>query len=220
MDVPRYADSRASHHFYFTPAAVEGSPGDWSEITKGDNEGYLFRVKAGEILKATQLHFLPPETRFTGLALAVDEEMTFPKRIRLGSFRGVAWLEMDAAESIKAIGGPAPVDHTVDPLVSSPVRGVMLNLFPYPLVQNAVCPKVYELKFQRSTLGSKSRSPGLARRLYRTIPDRALRREARWRFCDLNPYWRTHHDGTPPHCQDTHRSACSWRSGPTPGLSW
>jgi hypothetical protein len=156
MDVPRYTDSRASRRFYFTPAAMEGRSGDWSEITKGDTEGFLFRIEAGEILKATQLHFLPPETRFTGLALSVDDKISFPQRIRLGSFRGVAWLDLDAAESIKAIGGPAPVDHPVDPLVSRPVRGVMLNLFPYPLVQNAVCPKVYELKFQGSTLGPKS----------------------------------------------------------------
>jgi hypothetical protein len=48
------------------------------------------------------------------------------------------------------IEGPAPVDHPVDPLVSKAVRGVMLNMFPYPLIQNAVCSKVYELQFQRS----------------------------------------------------------------------
>ncbi len=153
MDVPRYNDSRASRHFYFTPAAVEGAPGDWTEIAKGDNEGFLFRVVPGEILKATPLHFLPPETSFTGLALADEEVGAFPQRIRLGSFRGVAWLEMDAAESVKAIAGPALADHPVDPLVSSPVRGAMVNLFPYPLVQNAVCPKVFQLKFQRSPFG-------------------------------------------------------------------
>ncbi len=153
MDVPRYADSRASSLFYFTPAAVEGAAGDWSEIAKGDNEGFLFSVVAGEILKATQLHFLPPETRFVGLALALDDEPSFPRRIRLGSFRGVARLELEPALSAKALPGPAPVDHPVDPLVSRPVRGVMLNLFPYPLVQNAVCARVYELKFQRSTFG-------------------------------------------------------------------
>jgi hypothetical protein len=156
MDVPRYNDGRASRHFYFTPAAVEGAPEDWTEIAKGDNEGYLFRVEAGEILKATQLHCLPPETQFVGLALAGKGVDTFPQRIRLGSFRGVARLEMDAADSVKAISGPAPVDHPVDPLVSPPVRGVMLNLFPYPLVQNAVCPKAYKLKFQRSAFGPEN----------------------------------------------------------------
>jgi len=153
MDVPRYNDSRASRHFYFTPAALEGPPGDWTEIAKGDNDGFLFRVKAGEILKATQLHFLPPETRFVGLGLATKYANAFPRRIRLGSFRGVARLEVEAAESVKAIAGPAPVDHPVDPLVSAPVRGVMVNLFPYPVVQNAVCPKAYQLKFERSAFG-------------------------------------------------------------------
>jgi hypothetical protein len=153
MDVPRYTDSRASPHFYFTPAALDGPTSDWTEITKGDTEGFVFRVEAGEILKATQLHFLPPETRFAGLALAIDTAPSFPRRIRLGSFRGVALLEEDAAESVKTLAGAFPVDHPVDPLVSPPLRGVMLNLFPYPLVQNAVCPKVYELKFGRSVFG-------------------------------------------------------------------
>lgn len=153
MDVSRYADSRASRRFYFTPAAVEGHPRDWTEITKGDTEGFLFRVEAGEILKATQLHFLPPETQFVGLALTNDDKISFPQRIRLGSFRGVAQLEVDATESVEAIPGPAPVDHPVDPLVSRPIRGVMLNLFPYPLVQNAVCPKVYQLKFAQPAFG-------------------------------------------------------------------
>ena len=155
MDVPRYADSRASRRFYFTPAAVEGPSGDWSEIAKGDNDGFAFRVEAGEILKATQLHFLPPETRFVGLALAKDGMRAFPERIRLGSFRGLARLEIEEAASSELIAGPAPVDHPVDPLVSKAVRGVALNLFPYPLVQNAVCSKVYELKFERTRLGSE-----------------------------------------------------------------
>jgi hypothetical protein len=154
MDVPRYADSRASALFYFTPAALEGPSGDWTEIAKGDSEGFSFRVEAGEILKATQLHFLRPETQFAGLALALDDEPAFPQRIRLGSFRGAAGLEWEPALSAEAMPGPAPVDHPVDPLVSRPVRGVMLNLFPYPLVQNAVCPRVYRLKFPRSTFGS------------------------------------------------------------------
>jgi hypothetical protein len=155
MDVPRYTDSRASRRFYFTPAAVEGRSGDWSEIAKGDNEGFAFRVEAGEILKATQLHFLPPETRFVGLALARGDTRAFPARIRLGSFRGLARLEIEEAVSSKLMAGLAPVDHPVDPLVSKAVRGVMLNLFPYPLVQNAICSKVYELKFEGSRLGSK-----------------------------------------------------------------
>jgi hypothetical protein len=152
MDVPRYKDSRASPRFYFTPAAVDGSARDWAEITKGDSEGFSFRVEAGEILKATQLHFLPPETRFIGLALSIGT-LSFPERIRLGSFRGAALLELDPATSAEVVPGPTPVDHPVDPLVSRATRGVMLNLFPYPLVKNAVCQRVCELKFERPGLG-------------------------------------------------------------------
>ena len=148
MDVPRYADSRASPSFYFTPAALCGTAGDWPEFAKGDGEGFLFQVKAGEILKATRLHFLPPETQFAGFGVATTE-MRLPERIRLGSFRGVARLETEYADSAKPVQGPASVTHPVDPLVSEVVRGVMMNLLPYPVVQSAVCATVYELIFAR-----------------------------------------------------------------------
>jgi hypothetical protein len=153
MDVPRYSDSRASPRFYFTPAGLTGTPRDWSEIAKGDNDGFLFRVKAGEILKATQLHFVPPETEFLGLGLVMEEVSRFPERIRLGSFRGVGRLDMEFTESAKPLGDPAAVDHPVDPLLVSVRRGLMLNLFPYPVVQNAFCDRVYELRFERPRLG-------------------------------------------------------------------
>jgi hypothetical protein len=153
MDVPRYADSRASSAFYFTPGAILNSPGDWAEIAKGDNEGFAFRVVAGEILKATQLHFLPPETEFVGLAIATSAAPAFPSRIRLGSFRGVAKLEFERAEDVAPVGDLCAVDHPVDPLVSSAVRGVMLNLFPYPVVQQAICRQVYRLTFAKPRFG-------------------------------------------------------------------
>ena len=35
MDVPRYNDSRASRHFYFTPAAVEGRAGGMDRNRQG-----------------------------------------------------------------------------------------------------------------------------------------------------------------------------------------
>jgi len=155
MDVPRYTDSRASPFFYFTPAAVSGNPVDWTEIAKGDNDGFLFQVLAGESLKATQLNFLPPKTQFHGFVVARDESLGFPERIRLGSFRGMAALEFELASESKALGHPATVGHPVDPLVSKTVRGVMENLFPYPVVRNAVCHNVYELTFDGSKLGPR-----------------------------------------------------------------
>lgn len=156
MDVPRYTDSRASPNFYFTPAALTRPPRDWTEITKGDNDGFLFRNEAGEILKATQLHFLPPETEFIGLGLAVGERPSFPERIRLGSFRGVARMAIEFTESAELLPGPCAVDHPVDPLLVQARRGLMLNLFPYPVVQNAFCDRVYELHFDQPRLGPKT----------------------------------------------------------------
>ena len=153
MDVPRYADSRATSAFYFTPATIINTPGDWAEIAKGDSEGFAFRVMGGEILKATRLHFLPPETEFVGLAIAIRSAPAFPSRIRLGSFRGVARLELETADTIAPIADLSVVDHPVDPLVSKAVRGVMLNLFPYPVVQQAICRQVYGLTFARPRFG-------------------------------------------------------------------
>jgi len=157
MDTPRYENSLITDKFYFTPAAISGSADDWPEIVKGDNEGFFFRVVAGEILKASRLHFVAPESQFVGLGLVWDRDVRLPERIRLGSFRGVARLETEFATKFKPL--PAneshTVDHPVDPLVSTVKRGVMNNMFPYPVVQNASCQRVFEVTFEGKEIGKK-----------------------------------------------------------------
>lgn len=159
MDTPRYENSLITDLFYFTPAGSVGPLGDWPEIVKGDNEGFFFRVLAGEILKASRLHFIAPESQFLGLGLVRDKDFRFPTRIRLGSFRGVAQLEVEYPTRFK----PLPldelhtVDHPVDPLVSTVKRGVMNNMFPYPVVQNASCERVYELTFESQLVAKNKR---------------------------------------------------------------
>jgi len=143
-NAPRYKDSRITPRFYFTPAAPEQF-GYWTEITKGENDGFLSRTKQGEILKATQLNFIPPETQFTGFAI-VEEDLVLPRLIRLGSFRGIAELKTEPCEQPTRSDKPQLVSHYVDPLVSRVHRGVMMNLFPYPIVGNAVCHNVVEVR--------------------------------------------------------------------------
>ena len=139
-DAPRYKDSRISRRFYLTPAAPELF-GYWTEMAKGENDGFVSFVRAGEILKATQLNFIPPETQFTGFAI-IEEDLALPRMIRLGSFRGIAELKTEPCEQPTRSDKPQLVSHYVDPLVSRIQRGVMMNLFPYPIVGNAVCHNV------------------------------------------------------------------------------
>lgn len=157
MDTPRYEDSCISEQFYFSPASIVGTANDWPEIVKGDNEGFFFKVKAGEILKATRLLFIAPETQFVGLGVAKAKSIEFPARIRLGSFRGVARLETESANKFKSLASDTShsVDHPVDPLVSVVDRGVMHNMFPYPLVENPMCKNVYEASFEWPLFGRK-----------------------------------------------------------------
>lgn len=157
MDTPRYENSLISDQFYFTPASVLEAADDWPEIVKGDNEGFFFKVVAGEILKASRLHFIAPETEFSGMGLIADPDLALPKQIRLGSFRGVARLQVEIASKFKPLAQDEAhaVDHPVDPLVSNVRRGVMQNMFPYPVVENAVCDNVYQVSFDRPRLGAK-----------------------------------------------------------------
>ena len=156
MDTPRYTSSLLTESFYFTPASPHGELGNWVEIVKGDNEGYKFETVAGEILKATQLHFIAPESEFQGLGL-VFEKVQFPGKIRLGSFRGMASLKVEVANQYQFLSNERihGVTHAVDPLVSIVKRGVLNNMFPYPVVCNAACESVCELYFDKPTLGSK-----------------------------------------------------------------
>ena len=148
-NVPRYESSCISDEFYFTPARPIGNITYMPEIVKGDSEGFVrmgygAASKRAEVLKAYQLFSIPPETEFEGYAFH-DEIFEFPEIIRLGSFRGKARLNI---RETKIVGEKKDelVDHPVDPLVSEVIRGVMVNMFPYPIIENAVCRDCVEIR--------------------------------------------------------------------------
>lgn len=160
-NTPRYRNSLISEEFYFTPARLDGACQYRPEITKGENDGFTvvtspnlsqagFMGKgAGELFRAETLNFLPPETKFEGFLIIRDEESgtapTFPPQflIRLGTFRGKARLKLEDLRTVRQlndprINDPRTASHPVDPLVSSVRRGVAINMFPYPIVENSI----------------------------------------------------------------------------------
>ena len=95
MDVPRYADSRASHHFYFTPAAVEDRRGDWTEVTKGDNEGYPVPREGRRDPQSDPTPFLAAGDPVHGSGPGRDERPPFPSGYAWGrsaGWRGWRWM--------------------------------------------------------------------------------------------------------------------------------
>lgn len=162
-NTPRYKNSKIASEFYFTPARPRGNISYFPEIAKGEADGFIRlgfggiklkgkSISRPEILKAYQLFFIPPETVFEGYLLDY-EERDFPKIIRLGSFRGKVGLYLGNKEA-KIIGkvSRGMVSHAVDPLVSKVIRGVMVNILPYPIVENAQCEncvKIREAGFER-----------------------------------------------------------------------
>lgn len=135
-DVPRYKNSLVATAFYITPVRALGAIKYLPEWTKGENDKFVNQVKQGEPLKAEILHYLPPETEFEGF-LVSQTSMFFPPIIRLGSFRGKARLQLSEVEVVNVIQDEATASHPVDPLVTKVYRGVMVNMFPYPVVDNA-----------------------------------------------------------------------------------
>lgn len=155
-NIPRYKNSLVSEEFYFTPARMDGACQYKPEVTKGENDGFTvvispnlaqsgFRGKgAGELFRAETLNYLPPETRFVGFLIIRDEELNkiagFPDQflIRLGTFRGKARVKLDALRTVRPLKDQGTASHPVDPLVSSVRRGVAVNMFPYPVVENSI----------------------------------------------------------------------------------
>ncbi len=64
----------------------------------------------------------------------------------MGSFRGKAELILVKEYKIIKKVENAFIDHPVDPLITNIIRGVMLNLLPYPIVDNATVDFGFEIK--------------------------------------------------------------------------
>lgn len=159
-NTPRYSSSYVKEfNFYFTPARPKSNVSYHVEVVKADSDKIInkrygsIKLANGktesrpEVLKASQLFFLSPETEFEGFVL-IDDEISLPSEllIRLGSFRGKAKLEISKGYEPKEMNSNQYVNHPVDPLVSEVVRGVMINIFPYPIVDNAICRDCFEIK--------------------------------------------------------------------------
>ena len=137
-DNPRYKNSLVSNDFYFTPARLTTPLKYFPEITKGENDGFIFTTKQGEPLQASTLNYISPESIFEGFLLE-KRSYKWPKIIRLGSFRGKAILELTELEIIKIINSNIIVTHPVDPLVTEVKKGIAITIFPYPIIENAEC---------------------------------------------------------------------------------
>lgn len=157
-NIPRYEHSWIEPDFYFTPASIDGDVDYIVETVKGDMD-YLIQPGFGqakilgknigrnEVLKAYRIFSLPPETVFTGYLHAEPETIKYlPAYIRLGSFRGKA--ELKVSKALKTVGAFSNqyVDHPVDPLISRVKRGVMIGMFPYPIVDSALVTEAYEIR--------------------------------------------------------------------------
>lgn len=146
-NIPRYKNSLISQEFYFTPARLKGNPRYLPEIAKGELDGFVRKGYPGaEVLRASQLFSLAPETEFEGYGYCKDAAF-LPKIIRLGSFRGKAKLTATFAKFVGQVENIL-VDHPTDPLVSKTFRGIMINMFPYPIIENAVCDTCYKIRLK------------------------------------------------------------------------
>ena len=149
-DIPRYQNSKASDSFYFTPARLSGNLNYLSEMVKGDGDKYIqlgYGASTGkkEILKASKIFSIPPESIFEGYVFIFNEELILPSLIRLGSFRGKAELSLLNELKLSDKKLAAYVEHPVDPLISAPKKGRLVNMLPYPIVDNAFCDNSLEV---------------------------------------------------------------------------
>ncbi|NPV14973.1 type I-D CRISPR-associated protein Cas5/Csc1 [candidate division WOR-3 bacterium] len=150
-NTPRYKNSLASDKFYFTPARLTTPLKYLPEWTKGENDGFVAQTKRGEVLKAEILNYLPPEAEFKGFLIS-KTDVVFPSLIRLGSFRGKARLHLEELEIVGVFEKEQTASHPVDPLITKVFRGVMVNMFPYPIVDNATIARGVVAKSQEEQM--------------------------------------------------------------------
>ncbi len=154
---PRYENSLIDEDFYLTPARLSGTPNYYTEVVKGDGDktiqvGYGaakindIPVGRNEVLKAYRIYSIAPESVFEGYLHSNIDADQLPRLIRLGSFRGLAFLEINGP--LKVIGKEKQkyCDHPVDPLVSKVLRGTPVPMLPYPVVDQAMVDDVLEIR--------------------------------------------------------------------------
>lgn len=138
-NIPKYSSSLINDNFYFTPARLITPIKYFPEITKGENDGHIVkagRATMGELFQAGTLYYISPESIFEGY-LIEKSPYSWPHIIRLGSFRGKASLSLIELEILHSLQSLNMISYPVDPLVTPVKRGVLINMFPYPLVENA-----------------------------------------------------------------------------------
>jgi len=175
-NVPFYKSSLIDNDFYLTPARLKGSPSYYTEIVKGDGDktiraGYgaakINNVSVGrnEVLKAYRIYSIALESIFEGyLYLNIDVER-LPRLIRLGSFRGLAILEVNGPLRIIGKEKKKYCDHPVDPLVSKVLRGISVPMLPYPIVEQAMVDDVLEIRKYRQRIFVSSVFSGVSEKV-------------------------------------------------------
>lgn len=153
----RYENSRIENSFYLTPARLQTAPNYYAEVVKGDGDraiekgygsGQLEGVQIGrnEVLKAYRLFSLAPESVFEGYLYSTIDPEKFPRIIRLGSFRSVAVFKILKECRVVGLDHQKVCDHAADPLVNRVLRGVMVPMLPYPIINQPLIDKVWEIR--------------------------------------------------------------------------
>lgn len=159
-NTPHYENSRIEKDFYLTPARLRGSPNYYTEMAKGDGDKTI-QVRYGitkmngrtikrrihnELLKAYRLYSLAPESLFEGYLYTTLNPEKFPRIIRLGSFRSVAILGIRKEHRIIRSVDRQLCDHPVDSLVNKVLRGIMVPMLPYPIIDQPLVDKAWEIR--------------------------------------------------------------------------
>jgi len=156
-NIPRYKNSLIDKTFYATPSRLKDAPTYYTETVKGDGDkniqvGYgaakinATAVGRNEVLKAYRIYSIAPESVFEGYLYTEINPDRFPALIRLGSFRGLATFELEESHKIIANDKKKYCDHPVDPLISKVLRGTIIPMLPYPLVDQALVDDVVEIR--------------------------------------------------------------------------
>ncbi|MHB9053375.1 MAG: hypothetical protein ACYC5F_05230 [Thermoleophilia bacterium] len=138
-----------------------------------DGRTHVALQSPSEVLKAYRLFSIAPESVFWGFLYTDLDEIRFPKLIRLGSFRGLAKLDISARKTI-GVAGSQYCCHPIDPLVQQATRGTAVPMLPYPIVDRPFVSETWEIRQFGQPAFAAALSDGGLRKRVRTHNDAAI----------------------------------------------
>lgn len=131
---PKYQELFNGKSIYASPARPLHITYQASGITC-NHEKYTFTVEQSEILKYQSIKTIAPDSEWAGYLFSI-EKLNDEMIIRLGRGKTPCSFTTEQKTILKEVhSSKSYVNHPVDPLHVKVIRGTVVSMFPYPIIE-------------------------------------------------------------------------------------